>query len=49
MLEGGTTKIKIVEDELLDVVYLIHISSAKLGYLDFRTLISQVLELQLVM
>lgn len=48
-LKGGSTKMKTVKDELLDVVYIVYISSTKLGYLDFRSLISQVLELQPVM
>lgn len=37
---------KAVEDELLDVVCIICVGSTKPGYLDFRSLISQVLELQ---
>ncbi|PKU47035.1 hypothetical protein llap_2641 [Limosa lapponica baueri] len=45
-LEGRSTKMKTVEDELLDIIC---ISSTKLGYPDFRSLISQVLEMQPVM
>ena len=48
-LEGESPKVKIVEDDLADVVYITCIHSTEIGYLDFSSLISHIWELQPVM
>lgn len=48
-LEGESSEVKRVEDELLDFMYVIGIHSTEYAYLDFRRLSSQVLDLRPVM